>query len=459
MPIQQSRRLFWAVLGIVGCVPVTLAQTPEPSPKQEAINLLRQASQLVTQIPEQQRMSAAANIAGRLTAVGDFSTALAMAHSLTRPEDREPALDSIAYSLDYQGQQEQALQLLSEVSSWQAGTSYSILAKSHAEKRDFGVALQLAHQIQDQPARRVEALLAITKSQWEANKRDDALSTMQEALEVAEQAREKDPQMSILLLGIARTQKEMEMSFESHATLKDYSEFVRQRKDDGSLSCLAVTLAHMGDIQGALDIIEELPEGSNRDSALGIAAINMEKMGNPREALETISRASDQHIRDIFLRSIAAQEGGDGHALSALDTIQLVPSNADRSDSLATLAATQADKGDPAARETIELAWETANDPDTQVPEHVFGHIATTRVELGDLAEAKEILQRLSPDGRTWPLWSITTTLAESGDKASALALANEETEPQPKAYALLGTATGILHRMKAEAEKEAKEQ
>jgi len=166
MAIQQSRRLLWVVFGIVGCVRVTLAQAQEPSPKQEAINLLRQASQLVNQIPEPQRISAAANIGGQLAAAGDFSGALAMARSLTRPEDRGAALGSIAYSLDYQGRQEEALQLLSEVSSEQAGTSYSILAKSHADKKDFGVALQLAHRIQCEPARREEALLAIAKSQW-----------------------------------------------------------------------------------------------------------------------------------------------------------------------------------------------------------------------------------------------------------------------------------------------------
>lgn len=456
MQIQQSRRLLCVVLGIAACVRVPLVQAQQPGPNQEAINLLRQASQLVNQIPEQQRMSAAANIAGQLTAAGDFSTALAMAHSLTRPEDRGSALDSIAYSLDSQGRREEALQLLSEVSSEQAATTYSLLAKFHADKKDFGVALQLAHRIQDQSARRVEALLAIAKSQWQADKRDDALSTMQEALEVAGQAREKDPQMSILLLGIARTQKEMGMSSESHATLTDYSEFVRQRKDDGSLSCLAVTLAEMGDVRGALEIIEELSDGSNRDSALGVAATNMAKIGNLREALETLSRASNQNTRDIFLRSIAAQEGRDGHALSALENVGLIPSIADRADALATLAATQADTADPAARETIETAWQTANYPGAHVPEHVFGNIAATRVELGDMAGAKKVLQQLSPDGRTWPLWSITTTLAESGDKAGALALTNEEQEPQPKAFALLGTAVGILHRMKADAKNEA---
>jgi hypothetical protein len=162
-------------------------------------------------------------------------------------------------------------------------------------------------------------------------------------------------------------------------------------------------------------------------------------------------------MRDMFLRSIAAQEARDGGALSALEKVQLIPSVADRADALATLAAEQADNSDPAARETIQLAWEMANKPGTDLPDHVFGYIAIIRVELGEMTEAKKVLQRLSADGRTWPLWNITTSLAEAGDKAGALALADEETEPQPKAYALLGTATGMLHRMKAETEKKTK--
>ena len=174
-------------------------QAQEPDPNQEVINLLRQASQVVNQIPEPQRMMAAVNIAGRLAVAGDFSTALAMAHSLARPQDREPAIDTIACSLDSQRRREEALQLLSEVSSEQTAIICSKLAKSHADKKDFGVALQLAHRIQDQPAHRVQALLAIAKGQWQADKRDDARSTMQEALEAAGQAREKLSEMATVV--------------------------------------------------------------------------------------------------------------------------------------------------------------------------------------------------------------------------------------------------------------------
>jgi hypothetical protein len=274
-------------------------------------------------------------------------------------------------------------------------------------------------------------------------------------VEVAEQARGKEPLLSILMLPIARTQKEMGMSSEAQATLTAYSEFIRERKDEGGLSCLAATLADMGDIRGAMEIIRGLPEGTNRDSALGVTATNMAKVGGLREALETVSEMSNQNTRDSFLRTIAAEEGRDGHVLSTLESVQPVPTIADRADALATLAAQQADKNDPAARETIELAWEMANQPGEAVPEHVLGYVAIIRIELGDMTEARKILERLSAEGRTWPLWNITTSLAESGDNAGALSLADEQAEAQPKAYALLGTATGILHRLKAETKKQ----
>jgi len=120
-----------------------------------------------------------------------------------------------------------------------------------------------------------------------------------------------------------------------------------------------------------------------------------------------------------------------------------VPSIADRADALATLAAEQADKSDPAARETIELAWEMANQPGVDVPEPVFGDIAIIRVQLGDMTEARKVLQRLSADGRTWLLWNITTSLAESGDKAGALSLANERGRGSAKGVRPSGNGNG----------------
>jgi len=200
------------VFGIVGCVRATLVQAQEPSPKQEAINLLRQASELVSQNPGSATHERGSGISADGCRSRRFFRCVgngAFVDEAGRPRSR---LGSIAYSLDYQGRIEEALQLLSEVSSEQAWHQHSILAKSHADKKDFGVALQLAHLIQYQPARREEALLAIANHSGRLASVMPPCPQCKEALEVAEQAREKEPQMSILLLGIARTQKEIRLS-------------------------------------------------------------------------------------------------------------------------------------------------------------------------------------------------------------------------------------------------------
>jgi hypothetical protein len=54
-------------------------------------------------------------------------------------------------------------------------------------------------------------------------------------------------------------------------------------------------------------------------------------------------------------------------------------------------------------------------------------------------------------ESRLWPLWSITSMMVSAGHKQEALALAENENAAYPKAYALLGTATGILDRLEAE--------
>jgi len=174
------------------------------------------------------------------------------------------------------------------------------------------VALQLAHLIQYQPARREEALLAIAKSQWEAGKRDAALSTMQEALEVAEQAREKEPQMSILLLGIAPNTEGNTPEFRGTSNADRIFRVCTREERRGRPFLPGCDAGGHGDIRGAMEIIGELPEGSNRDSALGFTATNMARLGTYGRHWRQ-SHKSLPRIRGIFscerLRAQRAETG------------------------------------------------------------------------------------------------------------------------------------------------------
>src|SRR5580693_118119 len=78
----------------------------------EARRLLIEASQLVKDIPEFQRSSAAANIAGRLARAGDLPDALATVHLLSKPEDQAQVTGSIAWELARSGNLARALALV-----------------------------------------------------------------------------------------------------------------------------------------------------------------------------------------------------------------------------------------------------------------------------------------------------------------------------------------------------------
>ena len=80
--------------------------------------------------------------------------------------------------------------------------------------------------------------------------------------------------------------------------------------------------------------------------------------------------------------------------------------------------------------------------------------IAVTRSVLGDFAGAQEIVRGMrEPESRVWPLWNITSMLAEAGRENEAVTIAEDEDSPQPKLYALLGTAQGLLTRAASEAQ------
>jgi hypothetical protein len=85
-------------------------------------------------------------------------------------------------------------------------------------------------------------------------------------------------------------------------------------------------------------------------------------------------------------------------------------------------------------------------------PDDVLGTIAVTRALLGDFAGAQQIVQDMTkPESRVWPLWNITSFMVRAGHTQEALALAENQDAAYPKAYALLGTAQGILNHLESE--------
>jgi hypothetical protein len=79
---------------------------------------------------------------------------------------------------------------------------------------------------------------------------------------------------------------------------------------------------------------------------------------------------------------------------------------------------------------------------------------AVTMAALGDFPGSIEIANSLGDDVRTWPLWNITEWLVDNGKESEALELAHAQKGPNPRAYALLGTATELIWQAEAASKK-----
>jgi tetratricopeptide (TPR) repeat protein len=423
------------------------AYSQEPTQK-EAQELLRQASRLIPDISEMQQMSVAANVANAQARVGDMTGALSTVLLLKKPEAQAQALGSVAYFVDYSGDTDGALKLLARAAKGQiTDGSYEQIAWAHARKGDFSSALRVAHRIQGDPSRSVDALTGIAKAQWKSGEHAGAESTWDEAIQVATRSTNDHMDPAILLISVATSRAEVGETAAASAALNDVYRTIADRDtpDQGLHSILASAFAQIGEVTSALDIIKGLPSGSNRDICLMGVSSQLAKKNDIADAEEVASRISDPQLKTNAFQSMAEAEAESGRPRSAIDAAEKIPNLSGRADALAHLALEQAEKGDGVASSTLQLALDAANRSRITTPEYVFAIIAVTHAVLGEFDLAKEITWGLTAENRAWPWWNITAMMVNSGDLSGALKIAAKETDTHPKAYALLGTANGVL--------------
>jgi hypothetical protein len=180
------------------------------------------------------------------------------------------------------------------------------------------------------------------------------------------------------------------------------------------------------------------------------------KRGLMTEALETASRLSSPAFQGNALQEIGMIRGAHGAASDVLEAIEHISAPQERADAFASLALEQAENEDPAAGATLQRAWKAETEMGAGTSDNVLGTIAVTRAILADFAGAEQVVQGIvNPEARVWPLWNITSFLVAAGHLRDALTLAENEGAAYPKAYALLGTAQGILDHLEAEEKKQ----
>jgi len=432
------------------CVPAAgFAQTGQAS---QARQFLLEASALIKDIPEPQRESAVANLSGQLTRAGDLPDALATIQLLEKPDQQAFAMGSVAWELADGGPSAQALFLIQGTKeSPGRDVSYEHLALRLVQKGDFEQGLRVAHLIRE-PSRLVESLvrLGVLTEDPAATRR-----CLVEALDVAEEALQKNPSYAGILNQIAGAQAQIGATPETTVALSRMSAIARKRRDETGdttlLQALGATEARIGDTAEATQIAQELSE-SSADWVYSSISQEQASLGLMTEALAAASKISAPTLRDSTLREIAMIRRSSGSSNDCFEAINQMSSPSAQAEAIATLALEQASANNAAAYQTLQL-WHASTGGGVWVGGKGRETAAVAYGLLGDFVSAAQILDSIrEPEARTWPLWNLTKLLVKSGHAQEATELAFREETALPKAYAFLGTAQGLLDLFESQA-------
>jgi tetratricopeptide (TPR) repeat protein len=413
----------------------------------EARSLLLQAAELVRRAPPEQQQSLVANISGQLVRAGALSDALATVRMLARADDQASVMGNVGWQLVHDGSTAQALTLIAGSQNGSGkDLAYTLVAKLLGEQKSFSSALQTAHLIQG-PFRRLESLLYIAVLQAKAGTNSDASPTLAEALQIARDLAPIHPNNAMSLFDVARVQAEIGETPETVAPLAEFSALAHKTRDENGgdflLQFLASLKAQLGDLAGAVQTIQDLSQGA-KDADLEVIAAQYAKRNSMGQAIALAAQISSAN-REGALGRLAIVECPHGECADAMRAIDTIRDPENRARALANLALELGRWHNPAARQTL-LLWEAVNSGDIKLPDFVRGTAAVSYGLLDDFGDAERIVGGIAkPEGRQWPLWNLTRFLAAEGNVPEAMAIAENESDPYPKAYAFLGTAEGIL--------------
>lgn len=435
----------------------------------QAQSFLRQASALIPQLDKPQRSSAADNIAGQQTRISDFEGALTTMQRAGTPGAQVSAAGSIAYTLASQGNVPMALEVIQNSSKGQdaaKANDYGSVVLWLAEHHDFEHALEVARLIRrakpyfGQTNNFVGTLLPIAAEQFKAGDRAGASETIDEALAAVEWEKDhpEDPWFAQSMPAGLYANIAAELAREGNrpaalAVVDRIYGLLAEASTEQARQALLLYLGQvqvgMGDLDAALATAAQLPAGNYRDSIVMQVGSQRAQAGDLWGALDDATALSYEPWRNISLRDAAVRFSALGNDAQALATLDLIPEPAERADGLAQLASQAAEKHDPSAPLALELAYEAAMNAGAETRPYIFEGIAVTHADLGEFGAAEEMIAKLDDSSRVWPLWVVTKMLIRSGHEAEAISLAERQSAPWPKAYALLGVATGLINKQR----------
>jgi hypothetical protein len=449
-------------------------RTQPPPPIAEVRSILREASALIPMIETYQRVTTAANIAAEQARAGDDEGAQT-SRSSAKALDQALSVGGVAYSLAVQGRLAIALDLIAATADGQQkAVAYWQVTQALLKGSKYDDALSVAHLISKDPKeadRFLDTLLQIYVAQSKADDRPGASATLNEALSVVDREPDISPVLTkpmptewvyshrpdmyqkivhaLILAGNRNDALTVAARISAMATQQRDSE-----KKKGILGALAVAQADLGDFAAALRTAKSVRSGLNGELTLQAIAVEQARQGHLAAALATTAQLTQGVFLLVALQEIARTRVESGDYAGARAAIDRIQDPGERAYGLADLAFHEVDKNAAAAKLTVALAWETAQEAKGKAPSYVYQNavtfVAATRARLGDFAGALEIINSPDLQDRVWPLANLVQGMTGAGNKDDALALARGQATPRVRADGLLQIARSLMDQIDA---------
>jgi hypothetical protein len=444
-------RITTAALLCLAAARLSLAAPQDAPDITEVRSLLQQAAALVPDIEEAQRGSLTCNVSGQQVRAGDTAAALATIQLLPKGLSRDISLFCSAGRLAAGGNWQAAIQTIDSLSESTVNSSaYAGVAFQLAQRGDYENALTVARLILKGPekSRFVDVAVQIYAKQVKAGDTAGAARTLAEALRSVDQSTDTPtPDVAARYANLVQLASAGGSKAASPLMERLYQVAIPETEPGRRqqiLGHMAISEAALGDFAAARRSADQLAPGDQRDKVLVIIAIAQARQGDPAGAQllagNLSPKAWDATARQQFGSALAAS----GDYLGALSIIEKIQKPDDRAQALGLLALDEAQRSQHWALLAAQMAQDLAQSTGDS-KSFALQSVAVTRGILGDFSGAMQVVNQLAPSARQWPLWNLTEQLVAAGRKNDALALANAQDDPFPRAYGYLGIASALL--------------
>ncbi|QDU49463.1 Anaphase-promoting complex, cyclosome, subunit 3 [Gimesia panareensis] len=357
------------------------------------------------------------DISESLAHAGDMKQALEVTQEIEDSEEKDVARYRIAAALSQQGNLNQSLELIRKIKD-PNGRTYTRMkiASALGKKGKTQEALKVI-QVIERPASQVDAYCELASTLAKSGDQKQAQAILKQAQDVVEKMddplsddiRSELRDLELMLLA-ATDKKQIQEILKKMIAFGDKDLDLKQvRKRVATQTRIAAALAEAGEVEQALEIVDQIAEWNLRAPALKSIARALVSMGKIKQAQEVIQR-------NAVIEELAQK----------VDHPELSSIRFERATTLKTISIALADRGD--LKQALQIARTIKNKSSKAL---ALQHIASHFAEEGEFEQAFQVSDLITlKQVRSETSGSIALALAKSGEIKRALHIVEQIEDP-----------------------------